>query len=100
MSGALVPARAVASHSHSKVKGGFIASSAYLWVDELFGPNTIRLLTEVVSYIHRAQALGFDWVLGADFNMRPALSKAWAASFGGVVVATTTPTSTQSIPGT
>eukprot|EP00959_Pyramimonas_sp_CCMP1952_P303962 6361136-Pyramimonas_sp.AAC.1 len=35
----------------------------------------------------------------ADFNARPALLKAWAASTGGVVVATTTPTRTQSIPG-
>eukprot|EP00959_Pyramimonas_sp_CCMP1952_P013068 276320-Pyramimonas_sp.AAC.1 len=84
MSGAIVPARAGAAHIHSKMKGGFMAMSAYLRVDELFGPNEIRLLTEVASYTHRAQALGFDWVLGADFNMRPAMLQAWAASFGGV----------------
>eukprot|EP00959_Pyramimonas_sp_CCMP1952_P087668 1834444-Pyramimonas_sp.AAC.1 len=66
------------------MEGGFIAISAYLWVDELFGPNNIRLLTDVASYIQRVQALGFDWVLGAGFNRQPALLKAWAASIGGV----------------
>eukprot|EP00959_Pyramimonas_sp_CCMP1952_P417296 8743032-Pyramimonas_sp.AAC.1 len=98
--GAIVPSRAVAVHVHYKIKGGCIAISAYLWVDELFGPTNIRLLTEIASYIHRVQATGYEWVLGGDFNMNPALLQTWAASIGGAIVSTTTPTCTQTILGT
>jgi len=96
----LVPARAIAGHVHTACKAGVVVISVYLWVDENLGPKNLALLMEVSRYVQKLQALGYDWVVGGDFNMSPALAGDWARATGGILLATTTPTCTQSIPGT
>eukprot|EP00959_Pyramimonas_sp_CCMP1952_P204981 4286227-Pyramimonas_sp.AAC.1 len=62
------------------------------------GQNNMALLTMLAQYLLRVKALGYEWIVAADYNMDRALLQPWATSIGGVLVAPSAPACIQSTP--
>eukprot|EP00959_Pyramimonas_sp_CCMP1952_P209701 4387595-Pyramimonas_sp.AAC.1 len=83
--GVLLDERIVAATFHTWFKSGFVAVSAYLHVNEEMGQKNMALFTTLAQYLLRVRALGYEWIVAADYSMDRALLQPRATSIGGVL---------------